>query len=365
MTPFSWQRAVIKVGSALVAPNDGDCSSKHLLAIARFIALSHSLGKEIILVSSGSVAAGRNSISCGQKPSVSEKQAMAAIGQTKMMANWSRFFEFPCAQILLTHEDLQDRHRYVNVKNTLRELLNNGALPILNENDSVAVDEIKVGDNDNLGAYAAIVAEADTLIICTDVDGLYDADPRRNPNAKLIENISAITPSIKALAGGAGSRAGTGGMITKLEAAEKCIQSGIQTLLVNGEKSEVFDALIDGKCKGSLFSAGSSSASAKAHWLAHSLKSKGQIHIDEGAYHALQHSGASLLAVGIKAVSGNFTNNDATDICWNKQVIAKGICLYSKRELESIQGLRSGDIENKLGFSYGDTVVHRDDLVLI
>ena len=365
MTSFTWQRAVIKVGSALVSPDKNDVSGKHLLAIARFISQSRSLGKEVILVSSGSVAAGRNSIRSGIKPSIAEKQAMAAIGQTKMMANWARFFDFPCAQILLTHDDLEDRHRYVNVKNTLRQLLDNGALPVVNENDSVAVDEIKVGDNDNLAAHTALVAQADTLIICTDVNGLFNADPRKNKDAKLIDSVSSITPSIKALAGGAGSSVGTGGMITKLEAAEKCTQSGVQTLLVNGQNAAVFDALLEGECQGTLFQANTTSASARMHWLTHSLKSKGSVHIDNGAYLALKNTGASLLAVGVKSVSGSFTNNDAVDICVDNRVIAKGISLYAKHELESIKGLKSSNIQNELGFCYGETVIHRDDLVLL
>ncbi len=365
MTPFTWQRAVIKIGSALISPNGNGCSAEYLLSIAKFITASRQQGKEVIVVSSGSVAAGRRSIKTGQQASIAEKQAMAAIGQTQMMANWARFFDFPCAQILLTLDDLHDRRRYINVKNTLRELLVNDALPIVNENDTVAVDEIKVGDNDNLAAHTALVAQADTLIICTDVDGLFDADPRKNLSAKLLSSVAAVTPDITALAGGAGSTVGTGGMITKLQAAQKCCESGVQTLLVNGKKSEVFDALSQGLCPGTLFSAARSGRSARHQWLSHTMKSKGVLTLDSGAFIAITEKGASLLAVGITEVSGNFRSNDAVDIMYQGSVIAKGISQYSHTELQSIKGLKSSRIVSVLGFSYGEEAIHRDHMVLI
>jgi glutamate 5-kinase len=365
MTPFSWQRAVIKIGSALISPNGNGCSAEYLLSIAKFITASRQQGKEVIIVSSGSVAAGRGSIKTGLQATIAEKQAMAAIGQTQMMANWARFFDFPCAQILLTLDDLHDRRRYVNVKNTLRELLANNALPIVNENDTVAVDEIKVGDNDNLAAHTALVAQADTLIICTDVDGLFDADPRKNADAKLIASVDGITPEIRALAGGAGSSVGTGGMITKLQAAQKCEESGVQTLLVNGKKAAVFDALAQGKCPGTLFQASVRKHSARHQWLSHTVKSKGTVSLDSGAFTALTENGASLLAVGITEVNGKFKSNDAIDIVFEGSIIAKGISLYSHTELSSIKGLKSNRIESVLGFSHGEEVIHRDDLVLL
>ncbi|MFT6779348.1 MAG: glutamate 5-kinase, partial [Paraglaciecola sp.] len=228
MFKVNWKRAVIKVGSSLIAPNNNQCSQEFLGHIAQFISDSRKQGKEIILVSSGSVAAGKGKIAYKHRPSIAEKQAMAAIGQTQMMANWASLFDFDCAQILLTSDDLHNRTRYVNIKNTLRELLKNNALPIVNENDTVAINELKVGDNDNLAAYTALVAEADTLIICSDVNGLYDADPRSHATAKLIPEVNIIDDSIFQLAGGAGSEVGTGGMQTKIQAAQKCVDSGIQ-----------------------------------------------------------------------------------------------------------------------------------------
>lgn len=364
MAEFQWQRAVIKIGSALIAPDGQRCSAQYLLAIAKFITESRLQGKEVVLVSSGSVAAGRSQVPVTHQPTIAEKQAMAAIGQSQMMANWARFFDFPCAQILLTYDDLRDRTRYVNIKNTLRELLKHQALPIVNENDSVAVNEIKVGDNDNLAAYTALVAQADTLIVCSDIDGLFDADPRKNPQAKLIQEVLAITPEIHALAGGAGTKVGTGGMVTKLQAAEKCAQSGIQTLIVNGRKTEVFDALLKGQCPGTLFRATASPEGARAQWLRHTLSTKGDIEVDAGAANALLHKGASLLPSGIISVAGKFSSGEAVQVTHNGKPIAKGLVLYSADDLRLIAGQKSQQIESILGYTLNEAAIHRDDLIL-
>ena len=365
MLDFEWRRAVIKVGSALIAPDGTQCSAKYLLAIARFITESRLQGKQVVLVSSGSVAAGRGDIDTHHAPSIAEKQAMAAIGQTRMMANWARFFDFPCAQILLTYDDLHNRTRYVNIQNTLRELLIRDALPVVNENDSVAVNELKVGDNDNLAAYAALVSQADTLIICSDIDGLYTADPRKNPDAELIEEVTAITPEIFKLAGGAGTSVGTGGMRTKLEAAEKCSKSGIQTLIVNGRKGDVFDALLAGKVKGTLFRSEQTQDNARSRWLKHTLKTAGEIHIDAGAQKALVERGASLLPSGITSVKGAFKPGEAVQVFFDGRPVAKGLSLYSSDDLLAIKGLKSDKIEQAIGYTYGEAVIHRDDLVLV
>ncbi|MFT4994780.1 MAG: glutamate 5-kinase [Paraglaciecola sp.] len=365
MPEFSWERAVIKVGSSLIAPDGHQCSPQFLLPIARFISESRAQGKEVVLVSSGSVAAGRSKIAHKHLPSIAEKQAMAAIGQTQMMANWARLFECDCAQILLTSDDLHNRTRYVNIKNTLRELLKNRALPIVNENDTVAINELKVGDNDNLAAYTALVAQADTLIICSDIDGLYDGDPRTQPNAKLIREVDEINSYIYSLAGGAGSVVGTGGMRTKLQAAEKCTQSGIQTLIVNGRDGSIFDSLLQGKRQGTLFKPVKTQNNARSQWLRHTLKTAGRIQIDVGAKQALQKNGASLLPSGIVDVDGFFKPGEAVEIVSEGHVIAKGLSLYSADDLRAIKGMRSDNIEHTLGYTYGEATVHRDDMVLI
>jgi len=352
------------VGSALIAPTGKQCSAAFLLPIAQFISSSHAQGKEVIIVSSGSVAAGKQSIPVNHNATIAEKQAMAAIGQTQMMANWQRFFDRPCAQIMLTYDDLRDRTRYVNIKNTLGELLKHRAIPIVNENDTVAVNELQVGDNDNLAAYTALVAQADTLIICSDIDGLYTADPRKDQSATLIPNVTEIDESLFALAGGAGSSVGTGGMRTKLEAAQKCMQSGIQTLIVNGRKSEVFDALRQNTSPGTHFVPQQSAGKARQLWLTHTLTSKGTIDIDKGAFDALMSKGASLLPSGIVNVSGHFGVGDAVDILHEDSRIGKGLVLLNNEDLNRIKGLQGEQAENALGYAFGPEVIHRDDLVV-
>ncbi|XOV80500.1 MAG: glutamate 5-kinase [Aestuariibacter sp.] len=363
MQSFHWQRAVLKIGSALISPKGEGCSVEFLLAIARFITSARSQGKEIILVSSGSVAAGRGSIPVTHQPTIAEKQAMASIGQLQLMATWSRFFDFPCAQILLTYGDLKDRTRYVNIKNTLTELLRHQALPIVNENDSVAVNEIKVGDNDNLAAYTALVSQADTLIICSDVDGLYSADPRKDASASLISSVDEITEEHYALAGGAGSKVGTGGMRTKLQAAQKCTLSGIQSLIVNGYKADTFEYLLQEKSPGTYFHPKISRSSARRHWLQHALPVSGDILLDDGALTAIREKGASLLPSGIRQVKGSFLAGEAVTLSTQNGVFAKGLVLYGSDDLAHIIGKQSHEIQSLLGFSNGEVVVHRDDLI--
>lgn len=362
---FNWQRAVIKVGSALIAPQGDGCKTEYLLALARFIIQSRANGKEIVLVSSGSVAAGRNAIGFNGHTSIAEKQAMAAVGQTRMMANWARLFDFPCAQILLTHDDIGHRQRFLNIKNTLRELLKNDVLPIINENDSVVTDELKFGDNDNLASLVAMVADAETLIICTDVDGLYDADPKVNPQAKLIKKVERIEPAILQLAGSTRSLVGTGGMQSKLQAANKACQQGIQTLIINGRNSDVFTQLGLGQNPGTLFMPAQSYRKAKKHWLKNSLKAKGKITVDRGAYQAITDRGASLLPAGISVVEGRFEAGDAVEIRFEDNLFAIGLALYSATELKKIRGEKSTAIETLLGYHSQDVAIHRDDLVVL
>lgn len=365
MSGLNWQRAVIKVGSALIAPDGDQCSGQYLLPMAHFINACRAQGKEVILVSSGSVAAGRSYIKHQHKPSIAEKQAMAAIGQTRMLANWARFFDFPCAQILLTADDLRDRTRYVNIQNTLRELLANKALPIINENDSVAVNELKVGDNDNLAAYTALVCQADTLIICSDVDGLFNADPRNQIHAQLIKTVTQVDNHTMALASGAGSSVGTGGMLTKLQAAQKCMDSGIDTLIVNGRKAQTFETLLAGDNPGTHFLPAISHQRAKAKWLKHTLGSQGNVEVDSGAKQALTNKGASLLPIGIVGINGEFNAGDAVDITHQGHTFAKGLSLYSAVDLGKIQGQHSNEVYHLLGYSVGEAAVHRDNLVLL
>lgn len=366
MAVRGWKRIVLKVGSALIAPTADGCSTRYLLSIARFIAECRAADTEVVLVSSGSVAAGRNAIGFKQLPlPINVKQAMAAVGQSRMMACWAQLFDFDCAQILLTHDDLKDRRRYLNIDNTLRTLLANQVLPIVNENDTVATAELKVGDNDNLAAMVAIVADADALLICSDIDGLYTANPRTTPDAQLIPLVAKITAEIYAMAGGSHHAIGTGGMVTKIQAADKATAAGIDTLIINGQKAATFDELLADRAAGTLFQRQQERISAKKHWLRHNLKPRGAILLDDGAVQAVQLRGASLLPSGITGTEGSFEKGDAIVLKnGNGDTLAQGISQYSAVELGKIRGAKSQQIATLLGYCPSEVAVHRDDLVL-
>ncbi|TDR40775.1 glutamate 5-kinase [Tahibacter aquaticus] len=364
-----WRRAVLKVGSSLLAANGGGLSTRHALGLAEFIASSHRAGREVVLVSSGAVAAGRALVRAQPEAAhgLAARQALAAIGQTTVVALWQRFFDRPVAQVLLTHDDLRNRRRYLNARATLRELLSLGALPVVNENDTVAVDELKLGDNDNLAAIVAALVDADLLLIATDIDGLYSANPRSDPAAQAIDDVAAVTPQVLAMAGGAGSSVGTGGMLTKLEAATKAATAGIGTVLFNGTDAQAMRLLAADRLRGTRFRAGETRLHARKYWLRHAPLAGGRIRVDAGAARALQSGGASLLPGGIVGVSGEFARGDMVEIetMLNEQAssIARGISQYAAGEVRRIAGRKSAEIEGLLGYSYGETVVHRDDLV--
>lgn len=364
-----WKKAVVKVGSALVAPDGNGCRSRYLLPIAGFLAACMHEGKEMILVSSGAVAAGRTVLANDAQASrrtIPEKQALAAIGQSQLMATWSKFFDVPCAQMLLTYDDLLNRRRFVNTKNALAELLRLGALPIVNENDTVATDELKVGDNDNLAAHVAVLAEADLLIILSDVDGLYDKNPRTHEDAQKIGEVAKIDAGVYALAGPSHHHVGTGGMVTKLQAADKAAARGINTVIANGHDPDTFDALLSGLCPGTFFHRTTNPAKARKHWLRHTLPTSGHISVDLGAEKALLVDGASLLPSGITGVTGTFRHGDAVSVLGpTGEVLAKGLCQYGSESLHLIKGKKSKEIPEILGFSYSDVIIHRGDMVLM
>jgi glutamate 5-kinase len=356
-----------------VAPDDRGCRTTHLLPIARFIVDSRRAGKEVLLVSSGAVAAGRaaqGDRTPASTLSIPERQALAAVGQPLLMEHWRRLFDESCAQILLTYDDLRRRSRFVNAKNTIAELLDRGVLPIVNENDTVAVEELQVGDNDNLAAYVAVLAEADLLVICSDVDGFYTADPHENPDAERVEVVDAITDEIRAMAGGSHHASATGGMRTKLEAAEKATDRGIDTVLIDGTDGDHLDALGRGEMPGTLFRPADAGRrlSGRKHWMLHTLPVAGTLTVDDGAARALRDRGASLLPAGIVNVQGAFARGDAVRIqTENGSRLAKGITQYNAEELQRIQGRQSHDLSTLLDrpdTATTDYVVHRDDLAL-
>ncbi|QBY04317.1 glutamate 5-kinase [Thalassotalea sp. HSM 43] len=362
------KRVVVKVGSALIAPDGKGCNSRHMLPIAQFIREFQQQGIEVVLVSSGAVAAGRIHIAHGSaNPSIAAKQAMASVGQSQLMAQWQRFFDGPCSQLLITHGDLKDRARYINIKNTLRLLLENNILPIVNENDTVATQELKVGDNDNLAALVAMVCDADALLILSDVNGVYDADPRSNKEAQLISQIDHIDDAVFAMAGGTRNHLATGGMRTKIEAAQKACEHGIHTYIINGSDSDSFKAFLAAQNPGTHFVANRSLKKAKKHWLKHTLLSQGSVVIDKGAITALLERGASLLASGIKEIYGDFIKGETVNITAHcgTRILAKGIVQYSSNELQRIMGKNSAQIVEILGFCPSVEVIHRDDMVLL
>jgi len=362
------KRIVLKIGSALIAPTGESCSTQFALPIAQFIQRCQQDDKQVILVSSGSVAAGKSHIKhINQQPTLAQKQAMAAVGQNAMMSNWKRFFDKPCAQILMTHADLQNRESYLNIRNTINELLVNNILPIVNENDSVATEELKVGDNDRLAAMVAILSEADILMIASDVNGLYSDDPNLHPEATHIPFVHEIDENIVAKAGDTTNQLATGGMKTKIEAAIKATSNGIETLLFKGSESNNLESFLSGNSIGTHFKAKSEKLSARKHWVKHTLNTKGTLRIDLGAVEAIKNKGASLLSVGICSLQGRFEKGDATDIVCDlsNKIVARGICQYNHTAIEQIKGKPSEQFESILGYFDSDVVIEREDLVLM
>ena len=364
-----WKRAVLKVGSSLLADASGALSDRHARPLAEFIAASRVAGREVVIVSSGAVAAGRGRVTAdARKGTLVRRQALAALGQTCMVALWQGLIEAPVAQVLLTHDDLRNRRRYLNARNTLVELLGLGAVPVINENDTVAVEELKLGDNDNLAATVAALIDADLLLIASDVAGLYSGHPQRDPDAVPVEAVEAVTDAVLAMAGGAGSAHGTGGMRTKLEAAQKAASAGITTILFNGSDAATLALLARDAYRGTRCMAPLTRLAARKYWLRHAPGAGGTIRVDAGAISALR-GGKSLLPGGIVAVDGEFARGDIVEIAGSDAAatrsIARGLTQYNAGEVRRLAGRHSRDIESILGFSYGDTIVHRDDLVAL
>lgn len=376
-----WKRAVLKVGSSLLAAEDGSgLSPLHAQAIAGFVIDAQAQGRDVVIVSSGAVAAGRAIAS--RQPAdgaaMAERQAMAALGQAQLIGFWQGFFRYPVAQVLLTHDDLRNRRRYLNARATLCELLRRRVLPIVNENDTVSVDELKLGDNDVLAATVAALVDADVLFIATDIDGLFDANPRINRDAKPVQVVAQVSASLMAAAGGSGSAAGTGGMRTKLEAAQRAAASGVPTVLFNGTRADVLSALARDRLIGTRIHAARTRMAARKHWLQHAPAEAGGIVVDDGAAHAMVEKGASLLPGGVLAADGDFRRGDLVEIRHRRMHVrageeggcidvplARGVSQYSAADIRRIARRHSRDIEAALGYNYGDTIVHRDDLVLL
>ncbi len=295
------------------------------------------------------------------------KQAAAAVGQSRLMRAWEEALEPRlAAQVLLTHSDMQDRRRYLNARHSLERLLSLKVVPVINENDTVSVDEIRFGDNDTLAGLVAGLVGADALVILSDVDGLYDADPRRVKTARRYELVDNVTRAMKAAAGGAGTTAGTGGMHTKLLAAERAMQSGITCVIAAGQQPGTLTRLFEGEDVGTLFVPRSSRRDARAGWIANVLKPGGTLLVDDGAALALKEKKKSLLPSGIREVHGSFAHGDPVDLATlDGQVFARGLAAYGADELRRIAGKKTTQIEALLGYRGLDEAVHRDDLALL
>lgn len=364
------KRIVVKVGTSTVTYGTGKINFSRIEHLARELVDLANQGKEIVLVTSGAVGAGMDRMGLMEKPkTIPEKQAAAAIGQGILMHIYEKFFgEYGqiVAQILLTREDSVNQKRYANSRNTILKLLEMGVIPIVNENDVVAIDELKIGDNDTLSAMVASIIDADLLIILSDVEGVFTANPQTDPHAKLISEISEITPAVEQIAGGAGSMRGTGGMYTKIQAAKIAVNSGITMIIASGTHDNVVRKLVSGKQIGTLFLANANRLQIRKRWLAFGARLGGKIFVDQGCSKAIVENGSSLLPAGIIAVEGDFQQGSSISIIApDGQEIARGISNYSADDLNKIAGCRTIDIEGKLGYKLFDEVVHRDNMVLL
>jgi glutamate 5-kinase len=362
-------RVVVKVGSSLVT-NDG--KGLDAMAIAewgRQIAGLRDAGKQVAMVSSGAIAEGMKRLGWARRPrEIHEQQAAAAVGQMGMAQVYESCFRdhgLPTALVLLTHEDLADRRRYLNARSTLLTLLRLGVVPIINENDTVVTDEIKVGDNDTLGSLVTNLIDADLLVILTDQEGLFTADPRKDPQARLLAEVTAGDPVLETMAGGAGSAIGKGGMITKVLAARRAAGSGAHTIIASGRTPDVLARLAAGEDVGTRFVATMPRLASRKQWLADHLQLRGSVTLDAGAARALSEGGKSLLAIGVVDVSGEFVRGEVV-ACRDAdgREIARGLINYSSAETRLIMRRPSSEIESILGFTEEPELIHRDNLIL-
>jgi len=364
------KRVVVKVGSSVLTNEYGEISETMFDEIAREVSGIKSRGVDVVLVSSGAIAAGMKKLKLKEKPQeISMKQAIAACGQSTLMWYYEMAFSLfgeKVAQILLTHDGFSSRKRFLNARKTLLTLLKMNVIPIVNENDSVAVEEIMLGDNDNLAALVTTLVEADLLVLLTDIDGLYSKDPRLYADATLISTIEEIDEYVKEIAGDTIGRTTTGGMKTKIEAARTVAAFGVPTIIANGKKKSTLRNIFAGKQVGTLFLPAKERLRGRKHWIAFTLKPAGEIVIDEGAKNAISLYGKSLLPSGVKEVRGDFDIGDPVRCVDESGVeVARGLVSYSSDEIRKIIGVKTSDIEGILGYKYGDEVIHRDDLVVV
>jgi len=363
------RRVVVKVGSALLVEKaSGAVNRAWLESLAEDIATLRRRGQEVVVVSSGAIALGRRELGLGRgRPRLEESQAAAAVGQIRLAHAWKEVLEqrgFTVAQVLLTVGDTEERRRYLNARNTLTTLLRLGAVPVINENDTVATAEIRYGDNDRLGARVAQMVSADCLVLLSDVDGLYSADPLRDPQAHFIPEVLRITPEIEAMAGGSASDVGSGGMVTKVMAAKIAVAAGCHLCIAAGREAHPLER-IEAGARCTWFVAEASPVTVRKQWIAGMLRPVGEVAVDAGAAQALR-DGKSLLPAGVTEVRGRFDRGDAIVVRdADGTEIARGLAAYSSSDADRIRGRRSSELEALLGYRGRDEMIHRDDLVLM
>jgi len=369
MTPTSSKRLVVKIGSSILVDEKlGQIRRDWLEALSDDVARLHRAGCEVVLVSSGAIRLGRTYLKLpAGSLKLEESQAAAATGQIQLAHAYQESLArhgITVAQVLLTLDDSEERRRYLNARQTMGTLLGLGAIPVINENDTVATDEIRFGDNDRLGARVAEMISADSLILLSDIDGLYTGDPRSDSTARHIPEIREITPEIEAMAGSAATEMSNGGMVTKLMAGRIAMAAGCRMAIADGRPVGALGAVIDGKARCSWFVPEASPLSARKKWIKGSLKTAGALVIDDGAVRALS-AGKSLLPAGVTAIDGEFNRGDVVDVKDKKgRVLARGLVAYAAEDARRIAGRKSAEIEKLLGFRGRDEIVHRDDLVV-
>lgn len=364
------QRIVVKVGTSTLTHDTGRLNYHRIERLVVELSDLANQGKQIILVTSGAVGAGLAPLGLKEKPkTIREKQAAAAVGQGLLLHLYEKLFrEYGqvVGQILLTRADSVDRKKFINSRNTLLTLLEMGVIPIINENDAVAIDELKIGDNDTLSAMVSSMVEADLLIILSDVDGVYTKNPQTYEDAVLIPEIDEITKHLYEISGGAGSLRGTGGMYTKIQAASIAMNAGVDMVIASGGVDGVLRHICAGEIIGTYFKAKDSRPHVKKRWIASGTKVKGNLIIDKGCRDALVNKGSSLLPVGIVAITGEFSEGDTVSIGYDDMEIAKGISNYDSKAILRIKGLQTAELPGELGNEYcHEEVIHRDNLVVL
>ncbi|MGL4381701.1 MAG: glutamate 5-kinase [Vibrio sp.] len=364
------QTIVVKLGTSVLTGGTLALDRAHMVELARQCAELKQQGHSVVIVTSGAIAAGREHLGYPALPNaISSKQLLAAVGQSRLIQVWESLFAIygiKIGQMLLTRADLDDRERFLNARDTINALVENGIVPVVNENDAVATNEIKVGDNDNLSALVGILCGADKLLLLTDQKGLFTADPRKDPNAQLIKQVTTIDDTLRKIAGGSGTTLGTGGMATKLQAADIARRAGIEVIIAAGRAPNVIFDSLSAEPQGTRFLALEEALENRKRWILAGPAAAGDIVIDDGAVKAVLNKGSSLLAKGVLRVQGHFARGEVVRVLDKQQhLIARGIVAYAQDEVAQIAGKHSKEIVDILGYDHGLEVIHRDDMVVI